>query len=72
LLFLLKLLFLPIWLPLKIIGELIEHSGRGHRSRRSSSGQISDAGGGCLAAVAVVVVLAVIGAIASSCGGATQ
>jgi len=30
---LIKLLFLPIWLALKIIGELVEHSGRRRRHR---------------------------------------
>lgn len=28
-----KLILLPLWLPLKLIGELIEHSGRGRRRR---------------------------------------
>lgn len=71
--FLLKLLFLRIWLPIKIIGELIEHSGRGHRSRRNYGGaQSRNKGNGCLAVVLVVVVLAAIGAIAASCGGAAQ
>ena len=31
---LLKLLLLPIWLPLKILAELIEHAGHGRRKRR--------------------------------------
>lgn len=31
---LLKLLLLPIWLPLKVIAELIEHAGHGSRRRR--------------------------------------
>jgi hypothetical protein len=68
--FLLKLLFFPIWLLLKIISELIEHSGRGHRSRRNRSGHTRTNGRGCLAVAAVVVVIAVIGAIANSCGSA--
>jgi len=70
--FLLKILFLPIWLPFKIITELIEHSGR-RRSHRSYSGaQRRSSGRGCLAVVLIVVVLAVIGAIANACGAATQ
>jgi hypothetical protein len=32
--FLIKLLLLPIWLPFKILGEIIEHSGRKHHRRR--------------------------------------
>lgn len=31
-LLLVKLLLLPLWLPLKLVGELVEHSG--HRRRR--------------------------------------
>jgi hypothetical protein len=69
--FLLKLLVLPIWLPLKIIGELIEHSGRGH-NRRSYNGQTRSNGTGCLAAIAVIVVLAGIGAIAGACSSTSQ
>jgi hypothetical protein len=65
---LLKLLFLPIWLPLKLIGELIEHSGRSHRSHRTTGVQRRSNAGGCLAVAAVVVVLAGIGAIADACG----
>ena len=36
---LLKLLLLPIWLPFKILAELIEHSGR--RSRRRPAARTS-------------------------------
>lgn len=32
--FLIKILLLPIWLPFKILGEVIEHSGRKHHRRR--------------------------------------
>jgi hypothetical protein len=63
--FLLKLLFLPIWLPVKIIGEPIGHSGRGHRHYSARQRRY---GGGCLTVV-LVVVLAVIGGIASACSG---
>lgn len=72
LLFLLKLLFLPIWLPFKIIGELIEHSGRSHRSRRTHSGQSRSNGRGCLAVVLVVAVLVAVGSIADACDSAAQ
>ena len=67
---LLKILLLPIWLPIKIISELIEHSGRSHRryASRSSTGRNNNVGG-CLAALLVIVVIATIGAIAASCGG---
>ena len=70
--FLLKLLFLPIWLPLKIISELIEHSGRGRRRQRSYGGRTGSKGGGCLAVVLVVVVVAAIGAIANACSSPAQ
>lgn len=66
-LFLLKLLFLPIWLPVKIIGELIEHSGRARGSHRKYGGQGQTNGKGCMAVVLVIVVLAGIGAIADAC-----
>jgi len=73
LLFLLKLLFLPIWLPLKIIGDLIEHSGRSHRSHHTySRSQSRSNGRGCLAVVLAVIVIAVIGAIADACSSGPQ
>ena len=70
--FLLKLLFLPIWLPLKLVGELIEHSGRGHRSRRNYGAQGRNTGYGCMAVLAVVVVIAVIGAVVDGCSSSAQ
>jgi hypothetical protein len=71
LLLLLKILFLPIWLPVKIISELIEHSGRTRRGRRSYAGRSrTRRGSGCLATLLVIAVLAAIGAIAQSCGAA--
>lgn len=63
---LLRLLFLPIWLPLKLIRELIEHSGRG---RRHHIRGLRKHGGGWPAALLIVVVLAAIGGIASAFSG---
>jgi hypothetical protein len=44
---LVKLILLPIWLPLKLLGELIEHSGRRRPRRRYASRSKTDAKG-CL------------------------
>lgn len=63
---LLKLLFLPIWLPLKLLGELTEHAGR----RRSGAGQRLS-GRGCLIVVLIVVAIAAVGGVASALGGSS-
>jgi hypothetical protein len=67
--FLLKLLFLPIWLPLKLIGELIEHAGR--RRRHHSAGQ-RRYGGSRMVVVLIVAAIAVIGGIAAALGAGSN
>jgi hypothetical protein len=67
--FLLKLLFLPIWLPLKLIRELIEHAGR--RRRHYGAGQ-RRYGGGRMAVVLAVVAIAIIGGIAAALGAGSN
>jgi hypothetical protein len=63
---LVRLLFLPIWLPLKLIRELIERSGRGRRRHTWSP---RGHGGGWLTALLIVVVLAAIGGSAAAFSG---
>jgi hypothetical protein len=58
--FLLRLLFLPIWLPLKLIK-------RAGRRRRHGSSRISR--GGCLAIVLIVGAVALIGGIGAAVSG---
>jgi hypothetical protein len=50
---LVKLILLPIWLPLKLLGELIEHSGR-PRSRRRYASRSGTTGNGCLVILGIL------------------
>jgi hypothetical protein len=50
---LVKLILLPIWLPLKLLGELIEHSGR-PRSRRRYASRSGTTANGCLVLLGIL------------------
>lgn len=69
--FLIKLLLLPIWLPFKILAEVIEHSGRRRPRRRVSAGGGSGSGRKSLGIAAGVIVLLLIIGVAIGAAGNT-
>src|SRR5947209_19087722 len=70
---LIKLLLLPIWLPLKIIAELLEHSTKRRSYRRAKSGsQPMNRGCAILLSLAIVVVSGAIIIAVASAPNATQ
>lgn len=69
---LLKLLLLPIWLPLKIIAELLEHSGHQKRPRgRKPTANSSSGAQGCGCLLVIVAAVAGIAALGGAFSGST-